>query len=273
MEYSKISSSFYNLKRGYIMDTFLQMFDMWDFLLMVVVAGMAILLSYIPNPQIKAFMITLPGPFTVATLSVGMPLGAVHVSGLILLLLYTHCVRILHKEKQLPIILSIVISASGYCVGGMLLARVLPETPVVFWSICAFAFGIAAFLYFSLPEKKEPAYKTNLSVWIKGPLVIMLVTFLIVIKKFLKGSMVFFPMVGVFAAYESRFSLWTLTKYIPVLMLVMTPMLAIIYLFQGHIGLGPALGIGWIVYLILLVPFLSKLRYTVVSTTTKEKIL
>jgi len=255
------------------MHTFLTMFDMWDFLLIVVVAGMAIPLSYIPNPQIKAFMIILPGPFTVATLSVGMPLGSVHVSGLILLLLYTHCVRILHKEKRLPIILSIVISALGYCTGGILLARVLPETPVVFWSICIFTFGLGAFLYFFLPEKKEPAYKTNLPVWIKGPFVIMLVTFLIIIKKFLKGSMVFFPMVGVFAAYESRLSLWTLTRYIPVLMLIMTPMLAVIYLFQEHVGLGRALGIGWIVYFILLISLLSRIRKAIVFAATEEEIL
>ena len=60
-------------------------------------------------------------------------------------------------------------------------------------------------------------------------------------------------MVGVFAAYEARSSLWTISRQIPVVMLTMTPMMMVCRLTQNSIGLGYSLALGWIVFLIVLV--------------------
>ena len=87
----------------------------------------------------------------------------------------------------------------------------------------------------------------------------MVVTFLVIIKKELRGFTTVFPMVGVIAAYEARYSLWTISRQIPVLVLMMIPMMITCRLYQGYFGLGPALCFAWIVFLLLL--FLG-IRYT-----------
>ena len=81
----------------------LEKFTPWDFVLMVVVTIMATLIAYLDKPKWKAFVLSLPIPFTLAVMAVGKPIGIANVMGLLLLLAYTHSVRILHQRVMMPI--------------------------------------------------------------------------------------------------------------------------------------------------------------------------
>ena len=235
----------------------------WDYVLAVVVATMAIPIAYLRHPRWKAFIVTLPFPFTVATLSVGQPINATHVAGLLVLLAYTHGVRLLYQRLRVPIFLAIVLSAAGYCAVGTIVARLAPKTPAAFWTACAVAGVVAVVCHRALPPREEPGHRSTLPIWIKAPLVIVVVGLLVVLKESLQGFMTLFPMVGVFAAYESRHSLWTLCRQIPILTMLLLPMMVTIYLVQGRIGLGPGLAVGWGVYLIGLAPYMWRLWLSV----------
>ena len=112
----------------------------WDMLLLIVVSVQATVLAYLPQPRWKAFILSLPLPFTVASLAVGQPIGATNALGIPLFFLYAQAVRILHYDLRIPIIPSIVLSALGYVVLGTLLAAVLPDTEAAFWLASAGAF-------------------------------------------------------------------------------------------------------------------------------------
>jgi hypothetical protein len=96
----------------------------------------------------------------------------------------------------------------------------------------------------------NPAFQT-LSAWL-GIGGVIQVLILIVMKRFLQGFMTMFPMVGVVASYESRTSLGLVCRAMPDFMLAMIPMMAVVRLVQPHMGLGPALGVGWLVFIPML---------------------
>jgi hypothetical protein len=85
-----------------------------DILLLLVVAIQSTVIAYVHAPRWKAFILALPFPFTVASLSVGAPVNASHAIGLILLLLFTHLVKTLHYDIHVPIVPAIVVSALSY---------------------------------------------------------------------------------------------------------------------------------------------------------------
>ena len=72
-------------------------FSPWDLVLLAVVTAMGTVLAYLPDPKLKALLMSLPFPFTLANLSLGEPVGPGHALGLFLLLLFTHLVRWLHR--------------------------------------------------------------------------------------------------------------------------------------------------------------------------------
>jgi hypothetical protein len=69
--------------------------------------------------------------------------------------------------------------------------------------------------------------------------------------------MTLFPMVGVIAAYESRYSLGMTCRKIGSLMFLSLAMIVVMHIAQTYCGVGIAasLGIGWIVFLPLLFLF------------------
>lgn len=230
----------------------------WDVALAAVVSLQATLLAYVHNPKWKGFVLSLPVPFTMASLSLGRPVDATNMVGALLLLAYTHAVRLLYVRAGVPIILSIVISAGAYCVAGSLLATVLPQGDAAFWISAACVFIVGLVLYKFQPHREEPGHRSPLPVWIKLPIIVGVVSFLVVMKQYLRGFMTVFPMVGLVAAYEARKSLWTITRSIPFLMLPMVPMLSAMRLVQGSLGQGRALAIGWAVFLSILLPLARK---------------
>jgi hypothetical protein len=68
----------------------------WDIALLALVSSQATLLAYLSHPKWKAIILTLPIPFTLAALAVGLPVSTTHVVALNLLLAFTHGVRWLH---------------------------------------------------------------------------------------------------------------------------------------------------------------------------------
>lgn len=222
-----------------------------DIALIAVVSVQATILAYLKQPRWKAFMLSLPVPFTLMTLAAGKPMDATNVMGLFLLLLFTHAVRLFHQRFHIPIVPSIILSALGYCLLGSLAAPLLPKTGAAFWLSWAFVTFLGACLVITLPDKDEPEYKTQLPVWIKLPTIAGVVLFLILARNTLQGFATVFPMVGVIAAYESRYCLWTIGRQIPVIMVSIGAMMATTYLLQQHAGLPLALLASWGIFLLV----------------------
>lgn len=227
-------------------------FSFLDLALLVIVSTQATLLAYIPHPKWKALVMVLPIPFTLASLAVGAPVNTTHVAALNLLLAYTHAVRLLHARAGVPIIPAIVLSAAGYCGAGALLRKVLPLTPAAFWIACGLSLIVAAAAQALFPRPEEPNHRSHLPPWLKFPIIAGVILILIVMKRFLQGFMTMFPMVGVVASYESRTSLGSVCRAMPDFMLAMIPMMAVVRVVQPQMGLGPALGVGWLAFIPML---------------------
>jgi uncharacterized membrane protein YidH (DUF202 family) len=221
----------------------------WDIALVTVVTIQAAALSYMRQPRMKAFLLSLPVPFTLMVLAVNQPVDATNVMGLVLLLLFTHAVRIIHQNYQVPIIPAICLSALGYAVLGWLVAPLVPKTGVAFWLAVAFTISLGVYLFLRLPERTEREYRTQLPVWVKLPTILLVVALLVLVRNSLHGFATVFPLVGVIAAYESRFCLWTIGRQIPVIMVTLAALMGVVYLTQNLWGLPLALVAGWSVFL------------------------
>lgn len=224
----------------------------WDVALIVVVSVMGTAVAYLRHPEHKAFVLMLPVPFTLATLALGRPVDATNVLGTGLLFGFTMGVWALHVCWRWPILAAIAVCAAGYCVVGVGIARLRPEGDAAFWCSAVLMFAAAIALIRALPYRAEAHHRTALPVWIKTPAIALVISGLVVIKQQLGGFTTMFPMVGVVAAYEARNSLWTITRRIPWIMLIMIPMIMLIRLTQERIGLPGALAIAWFVLLLLL---------------------
>ena len=231
-------------------------FETWDIVLLTVVSLQATLLAYLPSPKWKALILTLPIPFTLASLALGAPVGATHVVALNLLLAYTHGVRLLHDRASVPIIPAIVLSAAGYCLAGALLRPVIPQTAAAFWAACVLTLAVAAAAHALFRLGREPDHRSHLPFWIKLPIVAGVILSLLLMKRVLQGFMTMFPMVGVVASFEARQSLGSVCVALPDFMFAMVPMFAVVRLTQPSLGLGIALAAGWIVFIPMLAPLI-----------------
>lgn len=219
---------------------------LWDILLLISVPAMGTSAAYLHAPRLKALVLFVPIPFTIATLAVGTNVDVTHMFGALTLLGFWFCVYGLRHRARLPIIPSIVLGATAFCAVGMLLKRVLPRTETWFWIACAVVVLVGVTLNARLHYRVEPGHGTRMPVWIKLPLLSAVVLILIAIKPLLGGFMTTFPMMGVLVAYESRYSLWTTCRQVPLLILCMAPMFVTIHLATPHLGIYLGLGLGWI---------------------------
>jgi len=229
-------------------------FGFWDIALIVVVSTQATVLAYLRRPRLKALAYTLPFPFTLATLSLGRSIDATNVAGMSVIVLYIHAVRWLYRGARLPIVLAIGLSALGYTGLSWLLAPLLPSSDAAFWTLLSLTLALALALYLGLPHRPEPGHRTTLPVYIKAPIIAAVIVGLVAIKSTLQGFMTLFPMVGVVAAYEARHCLWTVGRQMPAWMLAMLPMMAVMRVAQPAVGIPASLGLGWLVFLAILVP-------------------
>jgi len=220
----------------------------WDIALVSGVSVQATLIAYVYRPRWKALLYSLPLPFTLATMALGRRAGVTNASGLLLLLGYGYGVYWLHRGVRVHIVLAIAAAAAAYCAMGVALAPVLPDTDAAFWVACAAVVAVGLAFFLAVPHREEPGHKTPLPVWVKLPVVALVILGLIAMKQALGGFMTVFPMVGVVAAYEKRYSLWTFARQMPVIMLAVVPLMAASRLAAPHVGLGPSLLLGWVTF-------------------------
>ena len=224
----------------------------WDWALLAVVSTQATALAYLYHPKWKALLYSVPFPFTLASLALGQRVGITNVAGLPLLLVYAWGVRLLHVRLRVPIVWAIVASVLLYCGVAVSLVGVLPRGEAAFWVACGVMIVVGAGFYIAIPHREEPGHRTPLPVWIKLPAVACVILGLIAAKQTLQGFMTMFPMVGVVAAYEKRYSLWTLARQAPVIVLGVVPLMAVSHALHPHVGLGASLALGWVVFLAVL---------------------
>ncbi|OPZ30843.1 MAG: hypothetical protein BWZ02_00548 [Lentisphaerae bacterium ADurb.BinA184] len=224
----------------------------WDIALVAAVSVMGTALAYLRSPQHKAFVLMLPVPFTLATLALGRPVDATNVLAMGALFGYTIGVWFLHVRRRWPIVAAIVVCALAYCVAGAGIARVCPAGDAVFWGAVILVFIAGLALVRALPYRAEPSHRTPLPVWVKLPAIALVIAGLVAVKQQLGGFTTMFPMVGVVAAYEARHSLWTIVRRIPWILVIMAPVMGLIRLTQGRLGLPSALALGWLLVLLQL---------------------
>jgi uncharacterized protein (DUF697 family) len=224
----------------------------WDGALLAAVTVQATAIAYAYQPRHKALLITLPIPFSIATLAIGRPVDATNVLGLGLLFGFTWAVWYLHTRQSWPIVAAIIGAALGYILSGALIARHLPDHDTAFWAAVAGCATLAAGLHWRLPARDEPGHRSPLPVYVKVPIIVGVVATLILIKGWLRGFVTVFPMVGVIAAYEARNSLWTMVRQIPVLMLALLALMVVLRLGREPLGVPGALASGWVIFLVVL---------------------
>ncbi len=228
----------------------------WDLVLLVVVTIMGTLLAYITDPNWKAFLFGLPFPFTIANLSLAEQIGPSHVLGMMVLLLFTNLVRWLHYAVKVPIVPAIALSV-GACIGvGSILNRFVPRSPLIFWVVLGLTLSAGVLLLVLLPPREEPAHRSSLTVPIKIAAVAGVVVVIVALKQVLGGFMTMFPMVGTIAAYEGRYSLWTISRQIPILIITAGPMMAVMWMAQHslHASIPLSLIAGWGTFLAVMTP-------------------
>ncbi|UCD28768.1 MAG: hypothetical protein JSV03_17100 [Planctomycetota bacterium] len=226
----------------------------WDLILVLSVSAQATVIAYVYEPKWKALVLNLPIPFTFAVLAVGRQVDITNILGLFLLFCFFHVVRYLHYNLSVTIIAAIITSALGYCATGSALARILPRTNVSFWITAILILTLAYLLYRTGSYRAEPGHRTPLPIWIKLPIIALVIFFLVSIKAYMQGFMTIFPMVGVISAYEARHSLWTICRQIPVVMLTLAPLMIVCRVTQSSIGLVMGLSVGWVAFLAVFLP-------------------
>ncbi len=224
----------------------------WDVALIVVVSAMGTAVAYLRHPEHKAFVLMLPVPFTLATLSLGRPVDATNVLGLGALFCFSIGVWALHVRLHWPILTAIAVCATGYCAIGAAIMRLHLTGDAAFWGSATVMLAAALALIRALPYREEPHHRTPLPVMIKLPAIACVIATLIMLKNHLGGFMTLFPMVGVVAAYEARNSLWAIVRRIPWIALLLVPMMSLMRLTQNRIGLLTALAVAWALFLVLL---------------------
>ena len=232
----------------------------WDLALLVAVSLQCTLIAYLHAPRWKALVLTLPVPFSMATMALGQPVDASHATALLLFVLYANAVRWLHTRARVPIVAAIATAALGYALVGSGLARVLPRTDAAFWAAAGLMLAANLALFAAMPYRWEPGHRTPLPLWAKLPVVCAVILGIVLAKRGLRGFVAGFPMVGVVTAYEARNSLWTICRQVPVFMLAFAPMVVAIRLTQGALGLGGALAVGWLAFLAVYIP-LTRTRW------------
>ena len=224
----------------------------WDGLLIVVVTVQSLAMAYAESPRLKRLFLTLPFPFTVVILSVGRPIDGSNFVSMIVLFAFTQICRLLHARLRIHILPTILIGVVFYAGTGWLLGGIFPTGDRAFWISCTGIIVVGYLLNRMLANVHEIPYRTTLPMKFKLPVLLAISTLLVLIKNGLQGFAGFFPLVSVIAAYETRTTLWTLARPVPVLMMTITPMLIVARLVQPHYGLGIGMASGWVAFLLAL---------------------
>jgi len=228
----------------------------WDLALVGAVTLQCTLIAYLRSQKVKAILLSLPVPFTVASAAVARPIGFSHMSGFGLFLGYIYAVTLLHAALGVPIVPCIVAAALAYAAAAWGLAQAVPSTPAAFWVSCAATAAVAALLFGLTPRRSEPGHRSPLPLWLKLPIIAAVILAIVALKQSLQGFMTTFPMVSVVTAYEARHGLWTVARQMNLFVLSFAPALALAYVLQSGCGLSLGLSLtgAWAVFLAVLWP-------------------
>ncbi|HRU07284.1 MAG TPA: hypothetical protein P5137_16080 [Candidatus Brocadiia bacterium] len=228
----------------------------WDWALVAAVTAQCTLIAYLRSQKLKAVILSLPVPFTVASLAVGKPIGFSHISGFGLFLCYIYAVTLLHAGLRIPVVVCIAASALAYAGVAWGLAQAVEATGTAFWVSCLATALVAGLLFRLTPRRTEPGHRSPLPLWMKLPIIAAVILGIVTTKQALQGFMTTFPMVSVVTAYEARHGLWTVARQMNLFVFSFAPSLALSYVLQNGLGLslGAALAAAWVVFLAVLWP-------------------
>lgn len=203
-----------------------------DIALVVAVTGMAVGMAYLHSPRAKSLVYMLPIPFSLALISTGRGIDATHMVGMGAVWIFLWVVWLLHSVAGLNIIVADLAAIAIHAAGSLALARALPAAgsrgePPWFWGSCA-AVAVVSLCALLPRTRGERGHRSDMPVYVKAPLVLVLVACLIAAKEPLRGFMPSFPMASVFAVYEARHSLKTLTMRFPIFMFGFAGMAAVL---------------------------------------------
>jgi hypothetical protein len=224
-------------------------FGFWDILLILAVSIQATIIAYLHNPKLKALVLSIPVPFTLAVMAVGTKVDVCNVTGIIILFMVICLVYALNQKIKTPIIPAIILGALAYCFAGATLSAVLPKTQFAFWIMAGVVLATVVTASITMPDGTEIGYRSMLPVWIKFPIIVAIIVILVIIKKHLQGFMTVFPMVTVIAMYEARYSLWAICRQMPVLMLSLLVMMVTCNTTYSLLGIYGSLIAGWVTFL------------------------
>ncbi|MGB0604654.1 MAG: hypothetical protein ACPGRY_06855, partial [Candidatus Latescibacterota bacterium] len=138
--------------------------QLWDVALLIVVSLQVTAMAYLPHPRWKALALALPFPFTTIALGQGQPINSTHVLALLVLIVYYHSIRLLHR--RLPIVPSIGLGLGLYVLSSRMLLSIVPIQPASF-PICVGTIGVLALaLFLWQPPRSEPHHRTPLPVYL-----------------------------------------------------------------------------------------------------------
>ncbi|OGV55672.1 MAG: hypothetical protein A2017_03055 [Lentisphaerae bacterium GWF2_44_16] len=227
-------------------------FGVYDILLIAAVVCMGTSAAYIKNPQWKSFILLLPFPSSLSALAIGKPVDSSFIIGLFLVPLFFYIIRKLYDGMGINIIVSIIISALVYCLIGFAVFRILHDSMTLFTSSFILVNIFALFLHIHKPRTQEEGYKSTLPVYVKVPIIAIVIIVLLNFKNTLGGFMALFPMAGVVSAYEVRHCMNAVFRQIPVMISAVSCMFGTCYFLQDITGLYWGIIASWCVYMILL---------------------
>jgi hypothetical protein len=213
---------------------------------------MATATAYLRSPRAKSLAYMLPFPFTAAVIASGQRVDATHAVGIAMVWAYPWLAWLLHCRLRLGILVADAVTLVTYLAIGLLLARFVPHegsaADTLFWVSAAVLTAAGLGMAF-VPTRTEPGHRSRMPVYVKLPLLLLIVTAVVLAKRPLRGFMPTFPYVTVFAVYEARRSLHTLAARMPVFILGFAPFLVICRLLIPAWGYAPALALAWSAYL------------------------
>ncbi|HSQ41948.1 MAG TPA: hypothetical protein VLM37_06695 [Fibrobacteraceae bacterium] len=237
-------------------------FGFFDWLLILCVSVFGTFSSKVRDPQIKAVFATVPVPFSLVWLAVGLPVASSNVAGSFLILAYVHGVRILHDRAHVPIIPSIAFGIALYAGIGALLAHRIPDNLSVFLFLSALSLLSGALILVFQNYRSGVFYRTPLPPLPKFVSIFCVVTGLVWIKGLLVGFAPFFPLMNSVISYEARHSLPTQCRQIPVFMVAASPMLVWMRFAEcsWNWPRGWVLATGVTLYMLVFLPLNAKVR-------------
>jgi hypothetical protein len=212
------------------------------------------LLAYTYRPAPKAFIASMPVPFTAAVLSTGQRIDFTHAAGMFTLILFILLAIHLHRDRGLNLPLAEGAAVLAYCGIALVLNRAVPEGRASFFCFLVLSWAACLCLLKLLPPRAEPGHRSDLPLYLKVPVVAGLVLVMVGLKQHFSGFVAGFPYVTVFAVYEMRTCLRTLTRQMIRFVLCFNFMVLLLYLLQDRMRPALLFACGWAVFFAAMLP-------------------